>query len=1069
MKKTISSIIIGMLVFQMTAMFIVPISSNEIDLEKNVEFENFVLDEIIIKFKDGISKDTIRSINSINGLSVISESSQSGFHRLNVPNGKTVSEIVEKLSNNPFIVYVEPNYIAKIAMTPNDPYFSLQWHMLSIADGGINVQPAWDIATGSGVTVAVIDTGISTAGNDLTSTCFVSGYDFVNNDNDPTDDNGHGTHVAGTIAQSTNNGIGVCGVAFNACLMPVKVLNSGGTGTYADMIDGINYATNNGADIMSISIEGSVPSQGLEDALENAYINGVTVVAASGNSGQNGVAYPAAYDDYVIAVGATRYDKTRSYYSNYGSSLDLVAPGGDVTVDQNGDGWADGVLQETFDPDWAYHFWQGTSMATPHVSGLAALLYSNGVSTPDNIRNAMQNTAVDLGSTGWDMYYGYGLIDAYAALTYNSNIPPTCTLTANPNSGEAPLTTDFSMTASDSDGTINSWELDIDNDGTAEYNGSGNPPASQLHTYSSSGTYIAELTVWDDDGATGTDTNTITVTEPNIPPGAPSNLLVQHYGFVSVQDAATSFSKSYSEPTTNDYTATYNSDNFYHIISEDNRVQGGSGKAALDITYDIPISSGTTAPYTIYIESYKVDNDDSYTVSYTVNGGSGESNIITISTSESVLSYQISGVSAGDTVIINIKDSSMNPKENIGTIYIDHLYIESGGSGGSTDDNKLTWDASLDDGTGVDDVTNYNIYRSDVNGEPWNYIGFVIADDSITYSYIDSGKGTADNTQWWYIVRAEDSGGLESANSNSAQEPSMQNDPPYIPSNPTPTDSATGVSIITDLSWTGGDPDSGDTVEYDVYFGTSTTPPYVTTITSETYNPGTLIYETTYYWQIIARDNHGAETAGPIWSFTTETEPQNNPPYTPSNPSPANTLTGVNINADLSWTGGDPDGDTVTYDVYFGTTNPPSIVSSGQSGTTYDPGTMEFKTLYYWYIVSWDEHGASTTGPTWSFTTETESVGVTIESISPNYMQIGTTISVTITGSGFEAGADVTFENGAGPNPTTSNIVVVDSGTITYDVYAKSGGPPKPRIWDVRVTNSDSSTGVLVDGFTVNP
>jgi PKD repeat protein len=646
------------------------------------------------------------------------------------------------------------------------------------------------------------------------------------------------------------------------------------------------------------------------------------------------------------------------------------------------------------------------------------------------------------------------------------NQPPTCDLTATPSSGDAPLTTTFSMSASDPDGDITSWELDVDNDGTPEYSGAGDLPATQQHTYTAAGEYTAELIAWDDEGATGIDTTivnvywvppSVTIIAPNggetlyagtnyditwsttpgsgtitvvdleystdagaiyeiivtgtpddgsytwtipndsgtqclvrgivhddnseigsdisdayfeivgVPPGAPSNLVVQHYGAMSVQDVADSFSKAYSEPTTNDYAATHTSDDIMHIISEDDRVQGGSGKATLDITYNILISSGTVAPYTLHIESYEVDNDDSYTVSYTVNGVGGESSIITIPSTESVLSYQISGVSAGDTVNINIKDSKLKPGENVGTVSIDHLYIGSGGGG--TDDNKLTWDASSDDKTGADNVAVYNVYRSIVNGEPWNYAGQVTADDSAAYSYMDSGKGSADSTQWWYMVRAEDTEGLESSNSNSAQEPGTQNNPPNTPSYLNPADAVTGVSIVTDLSWTGGDPDSGDAVEYDVYFGTSPTPPLVTTVTSEFYDPGTLAYLTTYYWQIVARDNHGANTAGSIWSFTTETEP----------------------------------------------------------------------------------------------------VGLTVDSITPDNMQLGTTISVTIYGSGFKDNAAVTFENGDGPNPKASNIVVVDSNTITCDVYAKDGGPPRPRLWDVRVTNIDSSTGVLEDGFTVNP
>jgi len=248
--------------------------------------------------------------------------------------------ILEALKKNPIVEYAEPNYIAHAFMVPNDPYYSYQWHFHSSDEGGIDMEPAWDIATGNGVVVAVLDTGIR-VGSDLANTKFVPGYDFINDDNDPVDDNGHGTHVAGTIAQSTNNDEGVAGVAFDVYLMPVKVLDRTGSGTYDAIINGIYYAADNGADIISMSLGGSSPSTAMEDALAYAYSKGITIVAAAGNDGANTISYPAAYDAYVIAVGATQYDKTLAPYSNYGSSLDVVAPGGNTNLDQNGDGYPD--------------------------------------------------------------------------------------------------------------------------------------------------------------------------------------------------------------------------------------------------------------------------------------------------------------------------------------------------------------------------------------------------------------------------------------------------------------------------------------------------------------------------------------------------------------------------------------------------------------------------------------------------------------------------------------------------------------------------------------------------------
>ncbi|MBU2634997.1 S8 family serine peptidase [Patescibacteria group bacterium] len=379
----------------------------------------FIEDEVIVKYKGD----------------------ERPFRVVKVPMGK-VREKVKEYSAREDVAYAEPNFIAHAFMTPNDPYYTYQWHLDNSVYGGINMESAWDISQGSGVTVAVIDTGIAYENYsqdwrnryyrapDLADTCFTPGYDFVNNDSHPNDDNSHGTHVAGTVAQSTNNSKGVAGVAFKSCLMPVKVLDRNGSGSYADVIDGIYYAVDNGAKVINLSLGGSADSQALKEAVAYTYNKGVIVIAAAGNDGSNIIAYPAAYDEYVIAVGATRYDETLAYYSNFGLSLDLVAPGGDLNVDQNGDGYGDGVLQNTFNPntrntrDFGYWFFQGTSMAAPHVAGTAALVIANGnATTPDEIRAALETTAEDLGTTGWDATYGWGLVDAFAVLNWTV-VPP---------------------------------------------------------------------------------------------------------------------------------------------------------------------------------------------------------------------------------------------------------------------------------------------------------------------------------------------------------------------------------------------------------------------------------------------------------------------------------------------------------------------------------------------------------------------------------------------------------------------------------------------------------------------
>ena len=391
-------------------------------------------DEFVVKFKASVVESTIREINGKHGTHVLSTSRFAGFKRLRVPPGKSVDAMVEAYRRNPNVEYAEPNYIVSALLIPNDPLYKYQWHLDNSGTGGIRMQSAWDVNNGGSpsVIVAILDTGVAyedfgtnfKKAPDLAQTTFVAGYDFIANDSHPNDENSHGTHVCGTIAQSTNNFLGVAGVAYKTSIMPVRVLNRNGSGTWTQVADGIYFATNNGAKVISMSLGGG-PSTTLENAVAYAYNHGVTVVAAAGNDGPNGAAnYPAAYDAYVIAVAATRYDEAVAAYSTQGSYVDVAAPGGDTGVDQNGDGYADGVLQQTFNPntkntsDFGYWFFQGTSMATPHVSGLAALLIAKGFIGPDAIREAIEKTARDRGPAGKDNGYGWGLIDANVALNY---------------------------------------------------------------------------------------------------------------------------------------------------------------------------------------------------------------------------------------------------------------------------------------------------------------------------------------------------------------------------------------------------------------------------------------------------------------------------------------------------------------------------------------------------------------------------------------------------------------------------------------------------------------------------
>jgi serine protease len=384
-------------------------------------FEKYRPQEIVVKLRG----NTLESVNRKYG-TVLIKNHRAGFHTLRIPAGEELQDFLQILRQNPEIEIAEPNYIARAFFTPNDQYYRLQWHLNNPQKTGINSERAWDTATGQGVVVAVVDTGIAyenfgiyRQAPDLAGTLFVPGYDFVNEDTHANDDNGHGTHVAGTIAQATNNSIGAAGVAFQASLMPVKVLAKNGSGSYADVADGIRFAADKGAHIINLSLGGPVASSIIESAVRYTYEKGVSIIAASGNDSASTVSYPAAYDCCVLAVGATRFDEQVAPYSNRGNSLDLTAPGGDLKVDQNGDGYKDGVLQQTFSRDprkFGYYFFQGTSMATPHVAGVAALLRSLGVTGPDQIRSILTATARDRGAAGWDSAYGFGIVDAERAI-----------------------------------------------------------------------------------------------------------------------------------------------------------------------------------------------------------------------------------------------------------------------------------------------------------------------------------------------------------------------------------------------------------------------------------------------------------------------------------------------------------------------------------------------------------------------------------------------------------------------------------------------------------------------------
>jgi len=361
------------------------------------------------------------------------------WHKLDMPKGMKFKDAKKLLANDPDIEYVEPNFVQSINLIPNDPQYSSLWGMNTIS-----APTAWESETGSAdVIVAVIDTGVDYTHEDLKSNMWrnfaeipnnqidddgngyiddVYGYDFVNDDGDPRDDHAHGTHVAGTIAATGNNAIGVTGVNWNTRIMALKFLNGFGMGYADDAIKAIEYAAANGAHIINASWGGGGYSQAIKDAIDAA--NEVLFVAAAGNSGENTDEtkhYPSSYDSpNIISVAALAYSSTLAGFSNYGTTtVDIAAPGRNImsSVPTTRCQWTTFfyIISDNCDPS-GYRKFSGTSMAAPHVAGAAALLkaFAPGLSTND-LKTKLLNS-VDKLSTLSGKMLTEGRVNVFAAI-----------------------------------------------------------------------------------------------------------------------------------------------------------------------------------------------------------------------------------------------------------------------------------------------------------------------------------------------------------------------------------------------------------------------------------------------------------------------------------------------------------------------------------------------------------------------------------------------------------------------------------------------------------------------------
>lgn len=330
------------------------------------------------------------------------------FHPfINVIAASIPEKAIDALSRNPKVYYVElDGEVHALGHTPANPNIEYQnaWGVDHIQADAVHAY-----SKGANIYVCIVDTGIDYNHPDLAGR-YKGGRDYVNSDNDPMDDNGHGTHVSGTVAAVLNN-VGVVGVAPDAYLYGVKVLNKQGSGWWSDVAAGIKWCADNNANIISMSLGGGY-SASVESAVNAAYSKGLLLVAAAGNSGAgtDTVIYPAKFES-VMAVAATDQSDNRASFSSTGPSVEISAPGVGVKSTVLAGGYAS---------------YSGTSMATPHVSGVAALIWFSYPSlTNVQVRNVLDNTAQDLGPAGRDNYYGYGLVRADLAVPSNTNPSPT--------------------------------------------------------------------------------------------------------------------------------------------------------------------------------------------------------------------------------------------------------------------------------------------------------------------------------------------------------------------------------------------------------------------------------------------------------------------------------------------------------------------------------------------------------------------------------------------------------------------------------------------------------------------
>ncbi len=387
-----------------------------VELGPNRVVRESVSDRILVQHRMGLDPAAAERTFRAHKASMIAHHASLGISVLRVDPAHR-DEIIRSLEASGQFNFVEPDYLAKVEMTPTDPGFAQQWHLATI-----QAPSAWNLTTGSSTPIALVDSGVDPTHPDL-GPKLVPGWNFLAGNTTVLDTMGHGTTTAGALAAIGDNGVGIAGVTWNNPIMPLIVVDSTGYASYSSIASAISYAADHGARIVNVSIGGTTPSSTLQNAVNYAWSKGTVVFASAGNGGQNAPYYPAGCQN-AVAVGATDANDSVPYWSNYGSFVALTAPGVNIYTTASGGG---------------YTYMSGTSYSSPIAAGVAALVLAQAPSlSASALVTLLEQNSDDLGTAGYDIYYGYGRVNAYRAVNAAAvpvSLPPPVTTITAPGSG----------------------------------------------------------------------------------------------------------------------------------------------------------------------------------------------------------------------------------------------------------------------------------------------------------------------------------------------------------------------------------------------------------------------------------------------------------------------------------------------------------------------------------------------------------------------------------------------------------------------------------------------------------